>query len=146
MAVIGLVGWLVVERRHELLALPLGLALVLSVGATVTTQDHLSTVGFISSGQATAASVVAERGDDAPPCLAHDRTEVASYVMWLYRMQLPALEHRRVDLAAGEAPCSELVIAHTTASVLAACDEATLLADEPRGSWGLWAVPAGSCA
>ena len=144
-AVVGLVGWLAVERRPQLVALPLGLALALGLGATVTSQDHLSTVGFISSGQATAAAVVSERGHDVPSCLAHDRTEIASYVMWLYRMQLPDIEHRRVDLAAGEAPCSTLVIAHTTSSTLATCPAATLLADEPRGSWGLWEVPDGAC-
>jgi hypothetical protein len=37
------------------------------------------------------------------------------------------------------------VIAHVRESVLAACPDALLLAEEPRGNWGLWEVPAGTC-
>lgn len=84
-------------------------------------------------------------GSDAPRCLAHDRAHVSTYVMWLYRMQLPDIEHRRVDLAAGEEPCSHLVVGHTALGILAACDDATLLASEPKGTWGLWQIAAPGC-
>lgn len=144
-ATLGLIGWMVAERWPRVLALPLVLALGLGVVATVTSHDHLASVGFVSSGQATTAEVVEAMGDDAPDCLAHDRTDVATYVMWLYRMQLPDIEHRRVDLSEGEVPCSNLVVAHATASALATCDDAILLAEEPRGSWGIWEVPPGTC-
>jgi hypothetical protein len=137
--------WLLAHRSPRAAVAAIALAGVVMAASTVTSHQHLAAVGRVSAGQATAAAVVRDLGDAAPTCLAHDTTEVATYVMWLYRMQLPATEHRRVDLSAGEQPCSPLVIAHVRESVLAACPDALLLAEEPRGNWGLWEVPAGTC-
>jgi hypothetical protein len=144
-AALGLAGWLAAERWPGATAAPVALGLLLAVTATATSQDHLARVGEVSAGQATAAAVVRAMGDDTPDCLAHDRTEVATYVLWLYRMQLPDLDHQRVDLSAGEAPCSSLVVAHLTESTLAGCPDASVLATEPKGTWGLWEVPTGAC-
>jgi hypothetical protein len=141
----GIGLWSLRDRVPRAAPVALALAFGVMAASTVTSHLHLAGVGRVSAGQATAASVVRDLGDAAPGCLGHDRTGVASYVMWLYRWQLPATEHRRVDLSAGEEPCSPLVIAHVTDSVLAGCPDAILVADEPRGDWGLWEVPPGTC-
>lgn len=143
MAVLGLVGWFAATRQPGLALPVLALSGLLAVASTVSVHQHLREVGEVSAGQATAAGLVRAMEDGAPGCLAHDTTGVPGYVMWLYRMQLPDLEHRRVDLSAGGVPCSSLVIAHEQESVLARCPEATLLAGEPMGGWALWEVELG---
>src|SRR5690606_25633860 len=144
-ALVGLAGWVVGTRWPEARLAVLALTAPVIGAATVSSHLHLRAVGEVSAGQATAAAAVRDLGDAAPDCLAHDTTNVATYVMWLYRMQLPATEHRRVDLAAGEEPCSHLVVAHERDSVPANCPHAVLVADEPAGSWALWDLPPGVC-
>src|SRR5690606_13611476 len=101
-ATLGLLGWLAARQVRTGAIAPLTIAAGLMFTATFTSQQHLRNVGEVSANQATAAGVVRALGSDAPRCLAHDRAHVSTYVMWLYRMQLPDIEHRRVDLAAGE--------------------------------------------
>ena len=144
-ALVGITGWLLAGRWPHALIGVVAFAGAFALASTVTTHQHLANVGRVSAGQATAAELVRDLGDEAPPCLAHDTTGVAVYVLWLYRMQLPGTEHLRVDLAAGGVPCSSLVIAHERDSTLATCPDAVLLAGEPMGSWGLWDVPPGTC-
>jgi hypothetical protein len=144
-ALMGLVGWLAAARWPDMATSVLAFAGLVALASTVTSHLHLASVGEVSAGQATASAVVRDLGDAAPACLAHDTTSVPSYVMWLYRMQLPATVHERVDLSGGGTPCSPLVVAHERESVVAECPDALLLADEPMGSWALYEVPAGTC-
>ncbi|MBK5223921.1 MAG: hypothetical protein JJE52_13830 [Acidimicrobiia bacterium] len=113
------------------------IVLGLAMTATVTGQRHVAAVGEVAAGQATGAAVVAAESSGAM-CLAHDRGGVPSYALWLYRLALPDLEHRRVSLADGDRPCSPLVVASTRADHRPGCAEAELLVDEPQGSWGVW--------
>ena len=117
---------------------------LLAVPSVVSGHRHVARLGDLSAEQWTAAPVVAAElaalGDD---CLAHDRTGVPAYAWTLYRMRLPAIDHRAVDLGAGEAPCSPIVIAATRADGAppAGCTGAELLVDEPRAAWGAWRWP-----
>jgi hypothetical protein len=112
--------------------------IVLASASTITNHGHLNEVGKIADGQVTVAALVPE----GTRCLSHDAS-AKSYAMWLYRLELPGMQHRRVHLAAGQQPCGGYVIAGTDA--LNDCDGAELLATEPRAQWGLWRYPTQSC-
>jgi hypothetical protein len=112
--------------------------IVLASASTITNHGHLNEVGKIADGQVTVAALVPEETS----CLSHDAS-AKSYAMWLYRLELPEMQHRRVHLAAGQQPCGGYVIAGTDA--LNDCDGAELLATEPRAQWGLWRYPTQSC-
>lgn len=118
--------------------------LVLGAAATVSNHRHLADVGAVARGQVTAAPTVALAVEhDGLNCLAHDRTSVPDYALWLYRLELPHIAHERVRLATGGTPCSELVIAHDDLALR--CTNARHLIDEPAGKWALWHLPGGTC-
>ncbi|WP_428116728.1 hypothetical protein [Candidatus Poriferisodalis sp.] len=119
--------------------------LTLASAATVSNHRHLAGVGDIARDQVTAAAEVADvfRAGGLS-CLAHDRTMVPSYAMWLYRMELPSIRHERVSLTSGRTSCSEFVIAHD--GLDERCTNARHLVDEPAGAWALWFLPDRRCA
>ena len=121
-------------------SLVIGLALLLTLSAASTLVSHvnLHDVGNVSDGQSTTAALVPED----TTCLTHD-SSAKSYALWLYRLQLPSVQHLRIDVSGGTPPCGELVVASKTAFEL--CLEAQLLAAEPRGGWGLWRYPREGC-
>ena len=123
-------------RRGPLLSLViLGL---IAVPSTWVNHRHLDKVGQIAEGQVTSATLL----PDETVCLAHDAS-TKHYSLWLYRLQLPKIEHQRVDLEKGSAPCSRYVIAGTEA--LKFCEGAEMITKEPRASWGLWTYPTQGC-
>ncbi len=118
--------------------------LALGVIATVLNHRHLADVGAVARDQVTAAAAVSDAiEDDGLACLAHDRTEVPDYALWLYRLELPQISHERVDITIGDRPCSAMVIAHD--DLPARCSNARHLVDEPAASWALWHLPEGRC-
>jgi hypothetical protein len=133
----AIVVFTVTSSRRGLLV-PLIVFALIAVPSTIVNHRHLHEVGRIAERQITTAVLV----PDDTACLAHDAS-TKSYAMWLYRLQLPEMHHRRVDLAADGEPCGNYVIAATDA--LDDCDEATLLATEPRAEWGLWYYPTQAC-
>ena len=121
-------------------------AAVLALGAiaTVSNHRHLADVGAVARDQVNAATTVSGAvEDDGLACLAHDRTEVPDYALWLYRLELPQISHERVDITTGDRPCSVMVIAHD--DLAARCSNARQLVDEPAASWALWQLPEGRC-
>lgn len=112
--------------------------LIFSTASSAIAHVKLHDVGVISEGQYTTAQYVPEGTE----CLAHDAT-VKSYALWLYRLQLPTLQHRRVDLGKRQKPCSAYLV--TSEKVLDQCSHAELVAQEPRAQWGLWHYPATLC-
>ena len=100
---------------------------------------HLAEVGEIAAGQASTAAFVPE----TVSCLAHDVATTKPYTPSLYQLTLPHIQHRRVDLAAGEQPCSAYLIAGF--DVPDKCPNARLVAKEIRGQWGLWYNPDEEC-
>ena len=127
-------------------ALGVLIATVLALGATATVLNHrhLADVGAVARDQVTAAHTVADAVDnDGLACLAHDRTSVPDYALWLYRLEVPEIAHERVRLSAGDRPCSELVIADDDLGER--CTNARHLIDEPAASWALWHLPAREC-
>ena len=123
-------------RRGPLI--PLVVVFALAISSTVTNHYHLHQVGQIADGQVSTAALVPNDID----CLGHDAS-TKSYALWLYRLQLPDLHHRRVDLTSGTPPCSSHVVAADDA--LTHCRGAELLATEPRAKWGMWRYPSPGC-
>ena len=117
--------------------------LVLGAVATVSNHRHLADVGAVARDQVVSASTVSDAVDDGLTCLAHDRSSVPEYALWLYRLELPEIAHERVQLDAGDRPCSELVIAHD--DLAQRCTNARHVVDEPAASWALWHLPEGRC-
>ena len=132
-----LVAVTVTASRRGLL-IPITVFAFLAVPSTILNHRHLHDVGNIADAQITTANLVP---DDAN-CLAHD-TSTKSYALWLYRLELPKMQHRRINLAAGDKPCGNYVIA--AADALSECVEAKLLATERRAKWGLWHYPPQGC-
>ena len=117
--------------------------LVLGAVATVSNHRHLADVGAVARDQVVSAGTVSEAVDDGLTCLAHDRSSVPEYALWLYRLELPEITHERVQLDDGDRPCSELVIAHD--DLAQRCTNARHLVDEPAASWALWHLPERTC-
>ena len=118
--------------------------LALGAAATVSNHRHLADVGAVARDQVAAAEAVSDAvEDDGLTCLAHDRTSVPDYALWLYRLELPEIVHERVTLNAGDRPCSELVIADD--DLAQRCTNARHLIDEPAASWALWRLPGRRC-
>jgi hypothetical protein len=117
---------------------PLLLLFLVAVPSTVLNHQHLHKVGQIADGQATSAQLV----PTSVSCLSHDQS-VKSYAIWLYKLELPQIEHHRIDLSQGQLPCDRYVIADT--SFVDTCFGATLVHKEPRASWGLVVYPAQGC-
>ena len=136
-----------VALRGSRTALGVLLATVLALGAVITVSNHrrLAEIGEVASGQVTAASEVGQAvADDGLTCLAHDSVSVPDYALWLYRLEVPQIEHARVQLQAGDRPCSELVIAHD--SLAERCANARQITNEPAAAWALWQLPERICA
>ena len=117
--------------------------LVLGAVATVSNHRHLADVGAVARDQVVSAGTVSDAVDDGLTCLAHDRSSVPEYALWLYRLELPEIAHERVRLDAGDRPCSELVIAHD--DLAQRCTNARHLVGEPAASWALWHLPERTC-
>lgn len=132
---ICLMALTVMSRRLTVTVLVVAL---MSVTSTVSNHVHLNEVGEIADGQAT----VSDKVPDEISCLAHD-VSVKHYSLWLYRLEVPGIEHRRVDLSAGQRPCGPYVIASPEA--LLECSGANYLVAEPRANWGLWKYPTIGC-
>ena len=121
-------------------------AAVFALGAvaTVSNHRHLAGVGAVARDQVVSAGTVSDAVEsDGLTCLAHDRTSVPDYALWLYRLELPEVAHERVRLDAGDRPCSELVIADD--DLAQRCTNARHLVDEPSASWALWHLPERTC-
>lgn len=118
---------------------PAALFVLIAVSSTAVNHYHLHEVGQIADGQVTTAALV----PDGIVCLAHD-SSTKSYAMWLYRLQLPNIDHRRVDLTTGGLPCGPYVVAGSEA--LNDCPTAELVGIEPRANWGLWRYPRQACS
>ena len=119
-------------------------AVGLGAAATVLNHRHLADVGNVARNQVTAAHAVADAADFANlDCLAHDRTSVPDYALWLYRLEVPEIAHERVVLNDGSTSCSELVIADD--NLAQRCTNARNLVDEPAASWALWHLPGRRC-
>jgi hypothetical protein len=124
-------------RRFPLV--PIALTIVLAVSSTITNHHYLHGVGEIADGQVTTAQLVPKTSG----CLAHDAS-TKTYALWLYRLQLPELQHRRVNVAGGEKPCSSYVVAddHVMST---SCPSAQRLGTEPRATWAMWHYPPDGC-
>lgn len=116
-----------------------GVLLLTSAGSTAVNHAHLSAVGDIAEGQASTVIFLPE----TLSCLAHDVASTKPYTPSLYQMSLPNVEHRIVDLAAGRRPCSAYLIAGL--EIADKCPNASLIAKELRGQWGLWHNPTEVC-
>ncbi|MBA46133.1 MAG: hypothetical protein CMB31_06050 [Euryarchaeota archaeon] len=119
-------------------AVALLLLACVAIPSLLIAHQNLHKVGQIADGQAATSELV----PDYVGCLAHDRS-TKSYAMWLYRLELPDIDHRRIDLASGQQPCGPYVVAERTA--LDGCSGAQLVGVEPRANWGLWEYPAQGC-
>lgn len=123
--------------RKNLIVAPI-LLVSLAVPSLLIAHQNLHGVGEIADGQAATSELV----PDYVGCLAHD-VSTKSYAMWLYRLELPDIDHRRVDITSGEQPCGPYVVAERSA--FADCNGAQLVGVEPRASWGLWEYPSQGC-
>lgn len=132
---VTLLGVIASQRNS---VVPVALFGLLAISSTFVNHDHLHDVGQIADGQVTTAELVPE----SVMCLAHD-SSVKSYAMWLYRLELPDIHHRRLDLSVSQQPCGQYVVAEVTA--LVACGGAELVGTEPRANWGLWKYPTQGC-
>ena len=137
--VAGSLAFLGLLSARKYFPVPIAIVVALAISSTVSNHHHLHKVGEIADGQATSSQLV----PDAVSCLSHD-VSAKSYALWLYRLQLPDIDHVRVDIAAGEKPCSNYVVA--TDQLRTHCPEAKMLGDEPRGKWSMWEYPAQSCS
>jgi len=133
---VAVIGRTVPGKTAEIL---IGTLLLCSAASTVMNHTHLAEVGEIAEGQASTAVFV----PDTVSCLAHDVATTKPYTPSLYQLTLPHIQHRRVDLAAGEQPCSAYLIAGF--DVPDKCPNARLVAKEIRGQWGLWYNPDEEC-
>jgi len=130
------VGCLVAAKNGAIV--PLMVVGLIAVSSTLLNHHHLREVGAIADGQVTTAELVPSQTG----CLSHD-SDVKRYALWLYRLELSGIEHRRVDLSSGSQLCGEYVVA--TVDALEGCEGGELLAMEPRASWGLWRYPSRGC-
>ncbi|MBH65539.1 MAG: hypothetical protein CL784_03355 [Chloroflexi bacterium] len=133
LSLIGICGF----RRYFRPTL-IGLLVAASL-STLLTHTHLRDVGQVADGQMTTTQLL----PDTVECLSHDRSSTKPYAVWLYRLQLPNIEHTVIDLSRGEAPCENYVIAGHNA--LKSCQGSEFLGKEPRAQWGLWRYPLNTC-
>jgi hypothetical protein len=117
---------------------PVILLILIALPSTFLNHRHLTEVGDIAQGQVSTAELLPS--DER--CLAHDAS-VKTYALALYRLELPDIHHRRLDIAADQKPCGRYVIADITA--LVDCGGAELMGAEPRANWGLWKYPIQGC-
>ena len=143
LTLLGVLLAAVALRSHAALGVCVAAVLALGAVATVSNHRHLADVGAVARDQVVSAGTVSEAVDDGLTCLAHDLTSVPEYALWLYRLELPEITHERVQLEAGDRPCSELVIAHD--DLAQRCTNARHLVDEPAASWALWHLPERTC-
>lgn len=120
------------------LVIPVIVFIALAISSTISNHNHLHNVGQIADGQASTADLVPSTAS----CLSHDAS-AKSYALWLYRLELPDIDHVRVDIAANKKPCGTYVVA--TEHILSHCRDAKKIGDEPRAKWGMWRYPSSSC-
>jgi hypothetical protein len=130
---ISVFGLFVIASNSETYVKALIIALItLSLCSTYLNQSHLSNVGAIAAGQSTVTDYIPSGLD----CLSHDIATTKSYAIGLYRLKMPDARHERVDLRETPVLCSNYLI--STQQYLENCEEAELVAEEPRASWSLW--------
>ena len=120
------------------LLIPVAICAVLAIGSTVSNHYHLHDVGQIADGQASTAELVPAGSS----CLSHD-VSTKSYALWLYRLELPEIDHQRVDISNGDKPCGRYVVA--TDDILTTCGNAKRLGAEPQAKWSMWLYPSMGC-
>lgn len=121
------------------LYLPVFILILLASVSVVLNNQHLAEVGQVSEGQSRAADLI----PTSEKCLSHDSETTKSYSIWLYRLELPKIEHRSVKLSSDENVCGNYVIAGKEA--LLECTAAEFIKKEPRAKWGLWIYPNNGC-
>lgn len=137
---VAVVGLLCAGSRSNLrLTAPLALCCLLAAASTFSNHKYLDDVGQVAEGQSRAVSSLPA----GSLCLSHDAGSTKNYAIWLYRLQTPELEHRRINLSTGEEPCGDYVIAGHDA--MATCSGARMIAWEIRADWGLWRYPTSGC-
>lgn len=134
-----LIGFGISNRACYRLAPVLFALIAVGVSSTISDHHHLANVGRIADGQVTTASLIPS---DAG-CVSYDSGSVKSYALWLYRIELPKLNHEPIRLNKSQPPCGTYVVAGISA--LEGCRGARLLGSEPRADWGLWAYPETGC-
>ena len=133
--IVALFGMFWVRKR---VLVPVTVFVVLSIVSTVSNHSHLHKVGQIADGQASTAQLV----PSSELCLGHDKS-IKSYALWLYRLELPDIDHVRVDVAANEKPCGNYVVA--TDHISSHCPDVKKIGDEPRAKWSMWRYPSEGC-
>jgi hypothetical protein len=118
---------------------PVSAFILVAAMSTISNHMHLNEVGKIAAGQSELSSMV----PSTESCLSYDRATTKSYTLVLYKLKLPRLEHRWVDLTMGGRPCGKYLIAGDVAENV--CPEAIKLGTEKRGNWSLWRYPLESC-
>ena len=118
---------------------PITVMLALALSSTITNHYPLHGVGEIADGQVVTAELVPETS----ACLGHDDS-TKHYALWLYRLQLPEMQHRRVNVVEGGKPCGSYLVA-TDDAILNSCPVAEQLGTEPRAKWSMWYYPSNSC-
>jgi hypothetical protein len=111
----------------------------LSIASTYMNHFHLDNVGEIAAAQVSLAQNVPA----GEMCLSYDLATTKPYLPWLFRLELPNINHRPVDTRAGRSPCGKHIIAGD--SFLNVCSETTKIATDERFGWSLWSYPAGGC-
>jgi hypothetical protein len=107
--------------------------------SVILNNQHLAEVGRVSKGQSTVTEMIPM----SEKCISYDTETIKPYAIWLYRLQLPNLEHNAVKLSSVESLCGDYVIADREA--LIDCTTAELIKKEPRAKWGLWIYPNRGC-
>lgn len=118
---------------------PVSVFMLIAAASTISNHLHLNEVGKISEGQSELSSIV----PTTESCLSYDLESTKSYTLFLYKVKLPKLEHRWIDLSSGDLPCGKYLIAGEIAQT--ACPEAIKLGTEKRGDWSLWHYSSENC-
>ena len=124
---------------RKTVSVPVVLFVVLAFCSTIGNHRHLHKVGQIADGQASTAQLV----PSSELCLAHDKS-TKSYALWLYRLELPDIDHVRVDIAGNEKPCGNYVVA--TDHISSHCPDVKKIGDEPRAKWSMWRYLSAGCS
>ena len=123
--------------RH--LRIAVAALVIMTSASAVFTHSHLRDVGQIAKGQMTLGDLI----PNETVCLEHDISSVKPYAIWLYRLDLPQIDHRHIDVRSDSRACGDYVIAGGKS--LLGCEEAELLGREQRANWGLWRYPLTGC-
>jgi hypothetical protein len=118
---------------------PVTLLIAIAIPSSFLNHSHFSKVGAVSAGQSAATASL----PSDVRCLSHELSSTKSYVIWLYRLKLPNIEHEYISLRDGDAPCDRYVVAGL--DLAPHCEDAYLVATDPRGFWGVWEYPVPIC-